>query len=124
MSHSATNESNSLNDLSLCHIIENGFPTKPLCSAYSSNLSALAIGTQTGEVRLVGKQHVQFLYNLRSSENTEIENVFDEGHVSHLTFLSDKTSCKIAAIINYVHLVVLELVNRVENLFRIFYTKR
>ena len=109
MFHSPTeSQPDNLADLSLSHIIENGFPTGPLCSAYSPSLSALAVGTQNGEIRVVGNQHVQFLYNLHAFED---DSIFNEGHVSHLAFLAEsKSTCKLAAVINYAHLVVLELV--------------
>ena len=113
MYHSASTQPEDLSDLSLCHVIENGFPTAPLCSAYSPNLSALAFGTKTGEVRLVGKQNVQFLYNLRSFE----DEIFDQSHISHLVFIADnKSTCKLAAIVNYAHIVILELLKRVQKI--------
>ena len=119
MYHSASTQPEDLSDLSLCHVIENGFPTAPLCSAYSPNLSALAFGTKTGEVRLVGKQNVQFLYNLRSFEefnngtNNDFGPIFDQSHISHLVFIAEnKSTCKLAAIVNYAHIVILELLKK------------
>ena len=95
------------NNIQLSHLIENGYPSIPTCSDFSPELNCLALGTNFGEIRLVGDRNVQFLININSLEKTDN---CEDFYISSLHFLSsNKDLCRLCAVVNFTTLYYIDI---------------
>ena len=117
------NGSPQTSDLQLVHIAENGYPVDVSCSDFSHSLSLLCLATHSGDLKIYGKQHVQFSYNFLSEVKqvpsspdtisiTVPETDYEPTNITHVKFISEKVSnCQILTCLNSSNLAILEIEN-------------